>query len=56
MADMWQQMRAVQQSSAFETELVWEPRDQSDVDASSAVPDGVVLRSFTGTQTETLLD
>lgn len=55
-ADMWRQMRSVEQTSSFETELVWTPREQSGVDANTAVPDGVVLRNVTGTQTETWLD
>ena len=51
--DMWQQMRSIKQTSAFEVELVWEPRTGRDHREAGDWPDGVVTRNVSGTQTET---
>ncbi|MFW6034027.1 MAG: hypothetical protein ACOC9R_02725 [bacterium] len=52
-ADMWEQMRSVEQTSEFEVELVWEPRTGQDHREAGTWPDGVMLRNVSGTQTET---
>jgi hypothetical protein len=52
-ADMWEQMRSVQQRSEFDAELVWEPRLGREGRQNQRWPDGVVLRNVSGTQTET---
>jgi hypothetical protein len=52
-ADMWEQMRSVQQRSEFDAELVWEPRLGREGRENQRWPDGVVLRNVSGTQTET---
>jgi hypothetical protein len=52
-ADMWEQMRLIDQTSEFEVELVWEPRTGRDHREAGDWPDGVVTRNVSGTQTET---
>jgi hypothetical protein len=52
-ADMWAQMRLIEQASEFEVELVWEPRTGRDHREAGDWPGGVVLRNVSGTQTET---
>jgi hypothetical protein len=52
-ADMWEQMRSVQQRALFDAELVWEPRLGRQGRQNQRWPDGVVLRNVSGTQTET---
>jgi hypothetical protein len=50
---MWQQMATVSQQAAFDADDVWEPRlGRQGVDAQWWPP-GVVVRTVTGTQTET---
>ena len=51
-ADMWEQMRSVQQRSEFKVELVWEPRLGRE-GHENGVARRVVLRNVSGTQTET---
>jgi hypothetical protein len=51
-ADMWEQMRSVQQRAVFDAELVWEPRLGREGRENQRWPDGVVLRNVSGTQTE----
>ena len=52
-ADMWEQMRSIEQTAEFEVELVWEPRTGRDHREAGDWPDGVVTRNVSGTQTET---
>ncbi|MGH6691294.1 MAG: hypothetical protein ACREF4_11540, partial [Gammaproteobacteria bacterium] len=52
-ADMWEQMRSVQQRAVFDAELVWEPRLGREGRQNQRWPDGVVLRNVSGTQTDT---
>jgi hypothetical protein len=51
-ADMWEQMRSIEQTAEFEVELVWEPRTGRDHREAGDWPDGVVLRNVSGTRTE----
>jgi hypothetical protein len=51
-ADMWEQMRSVQQRAVFDAEWVWEPRLGREGRENQRWPDGVVLRNVSGTQTE----
>jgi len=52
-ADVWEQMRSVQQKSDFEVGLVWEPRLGREGREQQRWPDGVVLRNVSGTLIET---
>jgi hypothetical protein len=52
-ADMWGQMRSVEQAGEFEVELVWEPRSARNHRARGNWPDGWEMRTVSGTQTET---
>jgi hypothetical protein len=52
-ADMWEQMRSVQQRSEFTVELVWEPRLAKIYSEQGDWPDGWAMRTVSGTQTET---
>lgn len=52
-ADMWEQLRSIEQTSEFEVELVWEPRTGRDHREAGDWPDGVVTRNVSGIQTET---
>ena len=54
--DMWAQMRSVRQTSKFSVDLVWEPRAGRDVRDAAGSPEGVVLRTVSGTQAETWRD
>ena len=51
--DMWAQMHTVRQTSKFTVDLVWEPRSGRDFRETGGGPEGVVLRTVSGTQTET---
>jgi len=52
-ADMWEQMRSVEQAGDFTVELVWEPRSARNHRARGDWPDGWGMRTVSGTQTET---
>jgi hypothetical protein len=52
-ADIWRQMRAVGQVAELDVELVWEPRISREYRTSGTWPDGWVMRTVSGTQTET---
>jgi len=51
--DMWQRMRSVSQAGAFELEAVWEPGLGRQGRTERWWPPGAVLRTVSGTQTET---
>jgi hypothetical protein len=51
--DMWEQMRSVEQAAEFDVELVWEPRSARTHRERGDWPDGWVMRTVSGTQTET---
>lgn len=50
---MWQQMSAVSQRATFDADEVWEPRLGQQGQDEQWWPPGVVVRTVTGTQTET---
>ena len=52
-AEMWEQMRSVEQSAEFDVELVWEPRTARTHRDRGDWPDGWEMRTVSGTQTET---
>jgi len=51
-AEMWEQMRSVEQSAKFDVELVWEPRTARTHRERGAWPDGWEMRTVSGIQTE----
>jgi hypothetical protein len=52
-AEMWEQMRSVEQSAEFDVELVWEPRTARTHRDRGDWPDGWEMRTVSGTQTDT---
>lgn len=54
--DMWEQLRSVKQTSTFTPDLVWEPRAGRDGREAKQWPPGVVMRTVSGTRTETWRD
>jgi hypothetical protein len=52
-AEMWEQMRSVEQSAEFDVELVWEPRTARTHRNRGDWPDGWVMRTVSGIQTDT---
>jgi hypothetical protein len=51
-AEMWEQMRSVEQTAEFDVELVWEPRTARTHRDRGDWPDGWEMRTVSGTQTE----
>jgi hypothetical protein len=52
-AEMWEQMRSVEQSAEFDVELVWEPRTARTHRDRGDWPNGWMMRTVSGTQTDT---
>ena len=50
--EMWEQMRSVDQTAAFDVDAVWEPRIAERHRAAGDWPDGWQMRTVSGTQTE----
>ena len=51
-ADMWEQMRSIDQTAEFEVEMIWEPRLGRQGREEQRWPNGMLLRNVSGTQTE----
>jgi len=51
-ADMWEQMRSVEQSAEFDAEMVWEPRLARMHQDRGDWPAGWTMRTVSGTQTD----
>jgi hypothetical protein len=51
-AEIWEQMRSVEQRAEFDVELVWEPRTARTHRERGDWPDGWEMRTVSGTQTE----
>jgi hypothetical protein len=52
-AEMWEQMRSVEQAAEFDVELVWEPRTARTHRDRGDWPNGWMMRTVSGTQTDT---
>jgi len=52
-AEIWEQMRSVEQSAEFDAELVWEPRTARTHRERGDWPDGWEMRTVSGIQTDT---